>query len=120
MKLRRFKLLRSSDKRGNAMIEFALSFAILVPVFLGTYEFGYAFYIYNEESISNRGLIVLPGFSATWPSGPTSCVSLTTGPRRSRPTIPGPAQSPSGLLPRPRNRVSFRWTWLLSFRTFSH
>ena len=55
MKLRRFKLLWSSDKRGNAMIEFALSFAILVPVFLGTYEFGYAFYIYNEMQSAVRG-----------------------------------------------------------------
>ncbi len=55
MKLRRFRLLWSSDKRGNAMIEFALSFAILVPVFLGTYEFGYAFYIYNEMQTAVRG-----------------------------------------------------------------
>ena len=55
MTLRRFRLLWSSDKRGNVMIEFALSFAILVPVFLGTYQFGYAFYIYNEMQTAVRG-----------------------------------------------------------------
>jgi Flp pilus assembly protein TadG len=45
----------SSDNRGNAMVEFALSFAILVPVFLGTFEFGYAFYIYNQMQTATRG-----------------------------------------------------------------
>ena len=38
--------------------------------------------------------------------------------RRSR-TIPGHPQSPYGLRRTPRNRVSSRWTCILSFRTFS-
>lgn len=36
------------ERRGNAMLEFALAFVVMVPLFLGTYEFGYAFYIYNS------------------------------------------------------------------------
>jgi len=36
------------SRKGNAVIEFALAFVVLVPLFLGSYEFGYAFYMYNE------------------------------------------------------------------------
>jgi len=36
------------NRRGNAVIEFALAFVVMVPLFLGTYEFGYAFYVYNS------------------------------------------------------------------------
>jgi Flp pilus assembly protein TadG len=38
---------RLISRRGNAMIEFALSVGILVPLFLGTFQFGYTFYVYN-------------------------------------------------------------------------
>ena len=43
-----------SGERGNAMIEFAISFALLFPVFAGAYEFGYAFYLYNEMQTAVR------------------------------------------------------------------
>lgn len=33
--------------RGNALIEFALSFALLLTVLTGVFQFGYAFYQYN-------------------------------------------------------------------------
>jgi Flp pilus assembly protein TadG len=33
--------------RGNALIEFALSFAFLLTVLTGVFQFGYAFYQYN-------------------------------------------------------------------------
>ena len=36
------------NQRGNALIEFALSFTVLFPLFYGTFQFGYAFFIYNE------------------------------------------------------------------------
>jgi Flp pilus assembly protein TadG len=45
MKLLRKNRLGSS--RGNAMIEFALASLILFPIFLGTFQFGYTFYVYN-------------------------------------------------------------------------
>ena len=34
-------------QRGNAMIEFALASLILIPMFIGTFQFGYTFYVYN-------------------------------------------------------------------------
>ena len=39
------KLLRG--RRGNAMVEFALASAILIPIFVGTFQCGYTFYVYN-------------------------------------------------------------------------
>jgi Flp pilus assembly protein TadG len=35
-------------QRGNAFIELALAFTFLLPVFLGTFQFGLAFHYYNE------------------------------------------------------------------------
>lgn len=41
---------RSRRRRqgGNALVEFALAFGFLFPVLTGTFQFGYAFFIYNE------------------------------------------------------------------------
>lgn len=47
-------LRRTSGQRGNAFIETALAFTILVPVFLGTFQFGLAFYYYNELASAVR------------------------------------------------------------------
>ena len=45
---RQQRQLRSRrNERGNAVVEFALAFALLVPLFLSAYQFGYAFYVYN-------------------------------------------------------------------------
>ena len=41
-------------RRGNAVIEFALAFVVLVPVLLFSFEFGYTFYIYNEMQSAVR------------------------------------------------------------------
>jgi len=41
------KSSRLHSRRGNAMIEFALSTSILIPLFFGTFQFGYTFYVYN-------------------------------------------------------------------------
>jgi Flp pilus assembly protein TadG len=44
-------------ERGNAMIEFALSFGLLFTVFAGVFQFGYALYIYNSlESAVRAGV----------------------------------------------------------------
>lgn len=44
-------------ERGNAMIEFALSFSLLFAVFSGVFQFGYAFYVYNSlESAVRSGV----------------------------------------------------------------
>lgn len=39
--------MRRHQQRGNALVETALSFTIIVPVLLGTFQFGLAFYYYN-------------------------------------------------------------------------
>lgn len=46
--MQRIKVTNKPNQRGNAMVEFALGAGILVAVFTGVFEFGYAFYIYNN------------------------------------------------------------------------
>lgn len=44
-------ILRSRHRarqRGNAILEFALAFVFLLPIFLGTFQFGLTFFYYNE------------------------------------------------------------------------
>jgi len=36
------------SRRGNAMLEFALSSTIIIYVFTGVFQFGYSMYLYNE------------------------------------------------------------------------
>jgi hypothetical protein len=45
---------RQRKRKGSALIEFALSFGILVPIFLGTFQFGVAFQHYNELTSAVR------------------------------------------------------------------
>jgi len=35
-------------RRGNAILEFALAFPFVFPLFIGTFQFGYAFFLYNR------------------------------------------------------------------------
>lgn len=42
------KKSRRSKQGGNLIIEFALSLTLLMVVFFGTVQFGYAFFIYNR------------------------------------------------------------------------
>jgi hypothetical protein len=50
---------------------------------------------------------------------PILCALMTIAPHLRLATIPESAQSPFGLLPQPRNRVSLMWTWEFSFMSFS-
>jgi Flp pilus assembly protein TadG len=47
-------LLRKSE-RGNALLEFAIGWSLLWFLFIGVYQFGYAFYVYNvlQTSVAN-------------------------------------------------------------------
>ena len=38
---------RLGSRRGNALVEFALASLVLIPLFVGTFQFGYVFYVYN-------------------------------------------------------------------------
>ena len=40
--------LRRSPCRGNAIVEFAIAFGLLLTIFAGVWQFGYAFYAYNQ------------------------------------------------------------------------
>lgn len=39
--------MRRRTQRGNALVETALAFAIIIPVFTGTFQFGLAIHYYN-------------------------------------------------------------------------
>src|SRR3954462_15676554 len=45
--MKRQAINRPASRRGNAAVEFALASLILIPMFLGTVQFGYTFYVYN-------------------------------------------------------------------------
>lgn len=42
-------------ERGNAMVEFALSFGFLFSVFAGVFQFGYVYFLYNQLENAVRG-----------------------------------------------------------------
>jgi len=43
------------SRKGNAMLEFAVASVILVPVFAGTFQFGYTLFVYNNLDTAVRG-----------------------------------------------------------------
>lgn len=45
---------RRDGQSGNAMVEFALSASVLFVLFLGIFQWGYTFYIYNNIATSIR------------------------------------------------------------------
>lgn len=51
--MKRLQLLWS-QRKGNAIVEFALSFPILFISLVGTFQFGYTFYTYNALQSSVR------------------------------------------------------------------
>jgi Flp pilus assembly protein TadG len=40
--------MRKCPRRGSALLEFAFAASILVPLFTGTFQFGYTLYLYNN------------------------------------------------------------------------
>ncbi|MCE5308652.1 MAG: pilus assembly protein [Acidobacteriales bacterium] len=45
----------SRRERGNAMLEFALAFVMVFPLFTGGFRFGYSYYVYNNLESAVRG-----------------------------------------------------------------
>jgi hypothetical protein len=45
---------RAPRERGNALIEFALSFFLIFAVFSGIFQFAYSFYVYNTLVVAVR------------------------------------------------------------------
>ena len=42
------KARTKKSERGNALLEFALGFSVLWALFVGIFQFGYSFYVYNS------------------------------------------------------------------------
>src|SRR5271167_2018146 len=42
-------------RRGSAILEFAVATTILVPLLVGTFQFGYTLYVYNNLDSAVRG-----------------------------------------------------------------
>jgi Flp pilus assembly protein TadG len=47
--------MRNRSRQGSALLEFALATSILVPLFTGTFQFGYTLYVYNNLQSAVRG-----------------------------------------------------------------
>jgi len=45
---------RAPRERGNALIEFALSFFLIFAIFSGIFQFAYSFYVYNTLVVAVR------------------------------------------------------------------
>ncbi len=48
-------LKRSNSKRGNAIIEFALTASAMIPLLTGVTQFGHSFYMYNQLVSTVKG-----------------------------------------------------------------
>ena len=46
---------RKKSERGNAMLEFALSWSVMSLLFTGVFQYGYSFYSYNQLMSSVSG-----------------------------------------------------------------
>jgi Flp pilus assembly protein TadG len=42
------------NRKGNALIEFGLSAPLIFTVLVGTFQFGYTFYVYNQLQVAVR------------------------------------------------------------------
>jgi hypothetical protein len=49
------RLPHPRHRRGNAVLEFAIAFGLLLTIFAGVWQFGYAFYVYNQLESAVRG-----------------------------------------------------------------
>jgi Flp pilus assembly protein TadG len=47
--------MRRRSRQGSALLEFAIATGILVPLFTGTFQFGYTLYVYNSLQSAVRG-----------------------------------------------------------------
>jgi Flp pilus assembly protein TadG len=60
------------SRRGNAILEFALSSTILIYVFTGVFQFGYSMYLYNELEAGVRAGIRYASLAGISNSGDSS------------------------------------------------
>lgn len=74
----RYALRRRSTQRGSALVEFAISFSFLFSLLYGTFQFGYAFFIYNELQSAVRNGARYASYRTYDASSSTPTSSYTT------------------------------------------
>ena len=47
--------MKRFSRRGSSLLEFAVATGILIPLFTGTFQFGYALFVYNDLQSAVRG-----------------------------------------------------------------
>lgn len=96
------------SRRGNAMIEFALSAMVLTYAFTGVFQFGYSMYLYNElegavragaryaslATISTSG----SGMDTTWQTKVKNVVVYGSPAGGTTPVVPGLAVGNVGVV----------------------
>ena len=88
---------RRSAKLGNAILEFAIGFGLLLSVFSGVVQFGYAFYVYNtlETAVRNASRYgAVTQYNGPTGSGPGGFVE-----RVQKMVLYGTPTPPSGATP---------------------
>jgi Flp pilus assembly protein TadG len=68
-------------RRGSALLEFALATSILVPLFTGTFQFGYTLYVYNNLQSAVRGGARYASMRPYDSAGPTPSHEFSTAVR---------------------------------------
>ncbi len=107
-------ITNKKSERGNALLEFALGFAVLWAVFAGLYQFGYSFYVYNALMTSVADAAQL-GAKMTYNTGNTSqftgavtnmvVYGTTTPANGANPIVPGLSSSNVSLNLNLRNSI---------------
>ena len=64
---------RNAARRGNAIVEFALSATVLFTMLFGTFQFGYTFYVYNQLQAAIRSGIRYASMRPYTLGGGASC-----------------------------------------------
>jgi Flp pilus assembly protein TadG len=84
---------RAARTRGSAMVEMTLAMPLLVVLFLGIWEFGYACYLYNDvEQAVRAGARFASGYNrhqAQWEQAVQNMVAYGTPAGGTKTIIPG-------------------------------
>ena len=88
------------SRRGNAMLEFALSSTIIIYVFTGVFQFGYSMYLYNELEAGVRAGIRYASLAGISNSGDSSIPSAYSAAVQNMVVYgtPSPGASPVSLI----------------------
>ena len=102
---------RRRKSGGNALIEFALAFGFLFPVLTGTFQFGYAFFVYNELQTAVREGARYAAFK-TYDSGSSTPSAAFTTSVQNAVVYGNPAGGTTPIVPNlTTNNVNLTVTW---------